>query len=274
MTKQFLFFLFLQVQLELGKSVFSLGPDNIGNIPTIPKVWVFVMAGQSNMAGRGLVEPPDTVPNKRIYSISKEGYLIYAKEPLHFYEPSMAGLDCGLSFAKRLIRDLPDSISVLLVPTAVGGSSSKQWLQNEYFRGVNLYSNFEEKVRLAKKYGEIKGVLWHQGESDATDEGIPQYEENLTELFSKFREAIGDVTVPILVGEIGTLIKTNKNEAINHKLRQVALKDKRIAVIETGDLTFGPDSVHFDSRSQRKLGTKYAEAFLKNFIQEKARIDH
>ncbi|MEQ8808135.1 MAG: sialate O-acetylesterase, partial [Imperialibacter sp.] len=31
-----------------------------------PQTWVFVMAGQSNMAGRGIVEPQDTVTNPRI----------------------------------------------------------------------------------------------------------------------------------------------------------------------------------------------------------------
>jgi hypothetical protein len=65
------------------------------------------------------------------------------------------------------------------------------------------------------------------------------------------------------------LIKTNKSEAINHKLRELALNDSHIVVIETGDLTFIPDSVHFDSKSQRTLGEKYAEAFLQTFIQEK-----
>ena len=31
-------------------------------------IWVFILAGQSNMAGRGIVEPQDTVANKRILS--------------------------------------------------------------------------------------------------------------------------------------------------------------------------------------------------------------
>ncbi len=56
-------------------------------------IWVFIMAGQSNMAGRGIVEPEDTVPDKRILSINKDGQIIIAKEPLHFYEPERTGLD-------------------------------------------------------------------------------------------------------------------------------------------------------------------------------------
>ena len=50
-------------------------------------VWVFIMAGQSNMAGRGIVEAEDTISDKRIFSINKDGQIIIAKEPIHFYEP-------------------------------------------------------------------------------------------------------------------------------------------------------------------------------------------
>src|SRR5687767_3710722 len=89
-------------------------------------IWVFIMAGQSNMAGRGIIEPEDTVPDKRILSVNKDGQVIIAKEPLHFYEPERTGLDCGLSFAKTLIKKIPDSISILIIPAAVGGSSIRQ----------------------------------------------------------------------------------------------------------------------------------------------------
>ena len=58
------------------------------------------MAGQSNMAGRGFVEPIDTLINTRILTINRQNKLIYAKEPLHFYEPHKKGLDLGMSFSK------------------------------------------------------------------------------------------------------------------------------------------------------------------------------
>ena len=78
------------------------------------------------MAGRGKVESIDTIPDYRIFTINKEGKLILAKEPLHFYEPKITGLDCGLSFGKELLKHIPDSISVLIMPTAIGGSSISQ----------------------------------------------------------------------------------------------------------------------------------------------------
>ena len=144
---------------------------------TRQNVWVFILAGQSNMAGRGIVEPQDTVTNNRILSINKNGDLIIAKEPLHWYEPERTGLDCGHSFGKTIIKNLPDSISVLLIPTAVGGSSISQWLGDSLHRNVKLLSNFLAKIEIAKQYGIIKGILWHQGESDANEGNILHYKE-------------------------------------------------------------------------------------------------
>ncbi|MDD4107982.1 MAG: sialate O-acetylesterase, partial [Prolixibacteraceae bacterium] len=170
-------------------------------IPNKNKVWVFILAGQSNMAGRGWVEPQDTVPSERILTINRHGEIIVAKEPLHFYEPTMTGLDCGISFGRELIKNIPQDISVLLIPAAVGGSSASQWLGDSLFRNVQLLTNFEDKVRLAKKTGKIKGVLWHQGESDAKEKDIPLYKERLTELFAKFRKISGNRKLPIVMGE-------------------------------------------------------------------------
>lgn len=96
-------------------------------LPKKNTVWIFLMAGQSNMAGRGMVEPQDTLSHPRILTINRNNEVILAKEPLHFYEPNLTGLDCGVSFARELIKH-QNTITILLVPVAVGGSSTQQWL--------------------------------------------------------------------------------------------------------------------------------------------------
>ena len=231
-----------------------------------PKVWVFILAGQSNMAGRGRVEPQDTVASERILSINRAGELIPAREPLHFYEPNMAGLDCGLSFGRELLNDIPDEVSVLLIPTAVGGSSISQWLGDSTHRDVPLLSNFLEKVEIAKKEGVIKGILWHQGENDANPDHIPLYKGRLAELFGVFREAVGNERLPILIGELGSFSKNNENwSKINNQIAAYAATDPFVRVIKTDDLYHNGDSVHFDSEGQRAMGRRFAKSYLKNF---------
>ena len=229
-------------------------------------VWVFIMAGQSNMAGRGFVEPNDTIPEKRLLSINKDGQLIIAKEPLHFYEPSLTGLDCGYSFGKTMIKNIPGNISVLIIPTAIGGSSISQWLADSLYRNVKLYSNFIEKVGIAKQYGIIKGILWHQGESDANDKNIALYKERLSKLFIKFRHVIGNNDLPILLGELGTFSKDKEYfSLINKAIHDYSVQDKNTTVITTSDLKDKGDSLHFNSKGQRKMGRRFAEAYLNKF---------
>jgi len=236
------------------------------SLPEKENLWVFIMAGQSNMAGRGQVEPQDTVATERVLSINKEGDITLAKEPLHFYEPELTGLDSGLSFGRELTRHLPESISVLILPTAVGGSSISQWLNDETFRDVRLLSNFREKMAIGKEVGQIRGILWHQGESDANPEDIPHYEERLEQLFNRFRQITVEAELPIVAGELGSFsTKPEEWEAINEQLRRYAEQDLHMTVVPTGDLKDKGDRVHFDSEGQRTLGKRYAEAWLNNF---------
>ena len=245
------------------KSYFSKRNEEMSNNINKENVWVFIMAGQSNMAGRGIVEPEDTVSDKRIFSINKEGQIIIAKEPLHFYEPERTGLDCGLSFAKTLISKIPDSISVLIIPTAVGGSSISQWLGDSVFRNVKLFSNFLSKIEIGKQNGIIKGILWHQGESDANKNNIPLHKQRLHLLFSKFRAEIGNNELPVLLGELGSFSNNPADfNLINKAIHDYVAEDKNSRVISTKDLKDKGDHLHFDSEGQRTMGKRFANAYL------------
>jgi hypothetical protein len=240
--------------------------ERVEKIPGRKNVWVFILAGQSNMAGRGFVEPQDTLPSERVLTIKENGQLVYAKEPLHFYEPTLTGLDCGLSFGKYLIKNIPNSISILLIPTAVGGSSVLQWLRDSTYRNVTLLSNFNEKVEIGKRFGQVKGILWHQGESDANLKDIPMYKERLAELFKKFRSTIGNESLPILIGELGTYSKDPLNwNSINQAIKNYAVTDKNTAIISTADLKDKGDKIHFNSEGQRLMGQRFANEYIKKF---------
>lgn len=236
----------------------------VEHIPNNKNVWVFIMAGQSNMAGRAFVEPQDTIESPRILTINKNNRLVYAKEPLHFYEPSMTGLDMGLAFGKEIIKNIPDSISVMLIPTAVGGSTIDKWLTNKKHRHVELLKNFEDKVALGSSYGTIKGVLWHQGESDTKDTlAIVDYDKKMSQLFKTFRKIINNKQLPIIVGEIGAFSNNKANwKRLNSKIRSYSKTDDFVDVISTSDLSDRGDLLHFDSKSIRILGERYAKSMM------------
>jgi hypothetical protein len=241
--------------------------EKVVTIPNKSKVWVFMMAGQSNMEGRGLVEPQDTIANNRILTINSNNELVLAKEPIHFSTPAYRGLDCGMSFANELLKSIPKGVVILLLPTAVGGSSIEQWIKDLPHRKINLYSNFKEKLELGKKYGTIKAVLWHQGESDANEKGISNRNLNLKTLFASFRKDIGNEKLPILIGEIGSFSKDPQLWAdINKESHKYIQEDKYADIVETADLKDKGDKVHFDGESQREMGKRFAKKYVKHFL--------
>jgi hypothetical protein len=235
-------------------------------MPAKKNFWIFIMAGQSNMAGRGVVEPQDTVPNPRILAMNLQDKWGVAKEPLHLYQPKVTGMDAGLSFARELLKQVGDSITIGLVPTAGGGSSIQYWMNDSIFNGVHLWSNFRDKTGTAMKYGVVKGILWHQGESDAFPAKIPVYKEKVETVLTRFRTFIGDDSLPIIMGELGSYtrppLRAKRWAEINEIIKTVPNDLKNCYVVPTSDLTCNPDYIHFNNKSQRILGKRYADKYL------------
>ncbi|MCM5663897.1 sialate O-acetylesterase [Galbibacter mesophilus] len=236
--------------------------------------WVFVMAGQSNMAGRGEIEALDTIINSNIWVLNDKNSWEKAKEPLHYYEPKKKGLDIGISFANKLQKLVGDSISIGLVPCAVGGSSVEQWVGDSIHKQVKLFSNYKSKVKIAQQKGTLKAILWHQGESNANEEGVKDYKENVQKLFSKMRNVGENDTLPIIMGEIGSFLSEKRfqkyPDSINHLLAEINRQDENTELVETNELPHKGDSLHFNSEALRILGKKYANAYVKLINEQQA----
>lgn len=237
------------------------------SLPSKENFHLYILAGQSNMAGRGFVQPSDTIPDPRILTLTKKNSWVLAKEPLHYYEPTRTGLDCGLAFARSLLKHMDKNTTIGLIPCAVGGSSVEQWLYDSTYRSVTLYSNFIEKVNIAKSSGTIKGILWHQGESNSGIQSQKQFKIHMTELIQKMRSDIGIPDLPFYAGLIGSFLKKEtfpQAQLVNDDLRSLSQKMKNMYIIETADLKPKPDTVHFDTGSIRILGERYARMVRKN----------
>ena len=259
------FFIYCSAPQNISKTETHHFPTTIEKVTILPpkeNFYIFLMAGQSNMAGRGVVEPGDTLSNPRILTINQNNEIIIAKETLHFYEPNLTGLDCGVSFARELIKHR-NSVTILLVPAAVGGSSSTQWLGDSLHRNVRLLSNFKGRVEAVKKYGTIKGILWHQGEADTEPNLIPGYEQRLQKIFAQLRLYCHNSTLPIVIGELGSFSENQANwDLINQSIHRYVSTDKQATVVDTHDLKPKDDKIHFNSEGQRIMGERMAKMFL------------
>ena len=228
-------------------------------LPTEPTD-VYLLIGQSNMAGRGTLDRAHPVDTKRVQKLTKDGFWAEATEPIHFDKPS-AGAGLAASFARKM-ADADEKAVIGLVPCALGGSPLSRWMP-----GCDLYTNAVARTRRAlASGGRLKGIFWHQGETDAKEPELRAiYAERLVKMLTALRAELGAADVPIVLGELKSFRPAHDEPfaEINAALKTAAEKLPRAALVPAGDLNHKGDTLHFDTPSQRTFGLRYAEALLK-----------
>ncbi|RBP38656.1 carbohydrate esterase-like sialic acid-specific acetylesterase [Roseimicrobium gellanilyticum] len=231
---------------------------------TLPKkesLHLYLLIGQSNMAGRGVVEAVDKKPHERVVMFTKEQKWAPALDPLHFDKP-IAGVGLGSTFG-RVMADANPGVTIGLVPCAVGGTPLERWQQDK-----DLYKAALVRIKAAMKDGTLKGILWHQGESDSGDlEKSKTYATRLAAMVEAWRKDLDAPNVPFVAGELGDfLAETSKDgkpvhwKLVNEQIAQIPTLVKNAAVVDSSGLKHKGDVVHFDSASLRELGKRYAKA--------------
>jgi len=221
--------------------------------PAPVQMKLFLLIGQSNMAGRGKVEAQDQVENPRIFMLTKDLKWVPAKDPVHFDKPGMAGVGPGSEFAREVLK-ADTNATIGLIPCAVGGTSLDQWKS-----GAPLYSAAVARTKEAMKQGKLAGILWHQGESDSGNpDKVASYADRFSAMIGQLRKDLQAEKVPVLIGEL--IRGYNKNDAINVVLPAAAKKVPLCGVVSSEGLGKG---LHFDSPSARKFGQRYAAEYLK-----------
>jgi hypothetical protein len=221
---------------------------------------VYLLMGQSNMAGRGKLDAGKQTPDPRVVVFNKENQWAVATDPLHWDKPKIAGVGPGLSFGIAMANAQP-GVSIGLVPCAFGGSPLSRWQ-----KGGDLYSEALDRAKAAASGSQLAGILWHQGESDAKQEESATYLQRFTEMIRDFRSDLGLPNLPVVVGELGEFHVRNVGEpsaAVNQALRDAAIELPNCACVSSAELLDGGDQLHFDAASQREFGKRYAEAMLK-----------
>jgi hypothetical protein len=228
------------------------------------KIHIYLLVGQSNMAGRGKPEAIDTITNPHIWMFNKDQQWVPAKEPLAFDKPAVAGVGPGFAFAKEIWM-ADTNATICLIPCAVGGTRIDLWKTGAYDSATKTHP-YDDALARAKKAipsGELKGIIWHQGESDCNPALSATYENKLRELIARFRSDLDNRSVPFMVGEIADFKGGDKDKVIvNTAIRTVASTTRNCGFAAVDGLQHKGDLIHFDAPSARELGKRYAQAFL------------
>ncbi len=238
------------------------------------KLSLFILAGQSNMSGRGTLLPITLSENPRIFLFGNDYEWHLAAEPIDNARGQVdrvsqdldAGFSPGMSFATTLLKHNPNLI-IGLIPCAKGGSAIAEWERN--LSDKTLYGSCLKRSLAASSKGEIAGMLFFQGEADALKPKpvakrplFPhQWANKFSAFVNNFRQDLGLQNLPVVFAQIGS----NKAPSlfVNWKpvqQQQKAVKLPSTAMILTADLPLN-DAVHYTTKSYQVIGERFADAF-------------
>jgi hypothetical protein len=269
-------FLFLAVILITG----GLRAEESVNIPSSKENFhLFLLMGQSNMSGGVGLAAGDTKPVPSVLKMRwvKEGEgpkWAPGAHPLHPRRPNKkARFGPGLSFAEAYLAHKP-GVTVGLIPMAWGGRSIVQ-----LSKGSEIYGDAIRHTKAALQSGTLKGVLWHQGESDTVEQTrTDAYEKRLHRLIKDVREDLGYPQLPFIVGNLAEFYGTGQDHKapdrvaritkIKEILRSLPKKVSHTGFVEsTGCSPAARAKVHFDRKSCVLLGKRYAKVYADMFAK-------
>ena len=209
---------------------------------------LFLLMGQSNMAGRGEITAQDLVTHPRIWMLTQDNRWVLAKDPVH-YDRDYAGVGLASQFARDLAAAEPET-NIGLIPTAVGGSKISEWAY-----GTTYYNNAVARTRAALANGTLAGILWHQGESDATATGAAAYLDRFSTLIGRLRADLNAHRVPVVAGELGRF--RAEHATINPTLAQIPDRVPLAGFATSEGLTDKGDALHFNTPALYEFGHRY-----------------
>ncbi|WP_020558474.1 sialate O-acetylesterase [Thiofilum flexile] len=135
-----------------------------------------------------------------------------------------------------------------------------------------MYQNFQRQLDtyMAKLHKDnpdaqinIKGMFWHQGESDAlANRGTAKYEEDLTRFIQDVRVTTGVENLPFMVGRLTDI----RNWApIRQAQDQVGAKDPNAVSVNLDALKPMANGVHFTPKGYDTMAQLFADAYKAGF---------
>lgn len=260
----------------IGGSRLVIEPVFVGDL--------WVLAGQSNMQGVGNLEDV-TPPSDRVALLGMDGQWDRAVEPLHWlvdspdpvhhgnpadraarseaeHKTRTKGAGLGLPFGVVLAR--ATNVPIGLIACAHGGTSMAQWDPAKKDEGGrSLYGSMIRQLGLAGN--KVRGVLWYQGESDASGPAAEAFAENFKNFIAAVRSDLGQPALPFYYVQIGRFVFARDPKGWNmvqDAQRRIADEVPNTAVVPSVDLELD-DLIHVGTQGLKRLGIRLARVALR-----------
>jgi len=226
------------------------------------KFHVFLLLGQSNMAGYAKAQAQDKMLDERIKVLGfddcsatgrKANQWDIAEPPLH--ECFAGALGPADYFAKTLIQKLPAGDTIGLVPCALSGQAVEV-----FSKGGEKYDWVLQRAKNAKDMGGIiQGMLFHQGESNC---GNPQWPMRVKKLVDDLKADLGLGDIPFLAGELPYESACGNHNPLVNQLPGLIPTAR---VVSAQGLALAPGDTsrfHFSREAQVEFGKRYEAAMV------------
>lgn len=270
-----------------------------------PNFQIYLCFGQSNMEGfasldgtyNGIEDKDKTVDERfQVMAAVSGSWNGVQREVGHWYTavPPLCRSNTGLCpadyFGRTMVEELsktnPD-IKVGVIVVAIGGAGIKAFHKtkyNEYYTGTDdwqrslmdiydryPYGTLVDMARIAQKQGVIKGILMHQGESDAYQD---YWEDTVSEIYNDLISDLGLKVeeVPLLVGEMcreKNGVNLNNPDGPIQNLKNYISNCYVISSENCPGYEEPTDDWHFSSEGYRELGRHYAQTMLDILANQK-----
>lgn len=243
---------------------------------------VFIFAGQSN--AEGVYSP---LPNQSTFEdiqnfgvdyrwhtalepCSNQGDESYVVDFVNYNE--MGGYGATKRFGIELRARIPGA-KVGMVNVARGGTSITAWQKTSGLSDETLYGAMVKRVRAASTLGQVRALVWIQGEGDTIPANAATaqiYDQYLAALVSNLRADLGLPNLPVIIAGLGNNTHADMADYPNWSL----VRSKQIAAaaaiqnsvyVNMSDVTLTYNLVHYNVPGYNTLAARMAQAYYDQF---------
>lgn len=237
---------------------------------------IYLAFGQSNMVGATAITEPHAELDPRVQMLQSITCETLGRSYGEWYPaiPPLFGCNGGTgladTFLKAMAAAAPTGVKIGIVPTAIAGSDIALFEKSAPIgRGREQetrippqfdggYAWLLDLARHAQRVGVIKGIIFHQGETNAGD---PRWKHQVQQLVADLRSDLNLEGVPFVAGELMPIEAGSCCGFHNYQVWELPQLVPRSYVVSAAGLT-GFDNAHFTAESYRELGRRYASVML------------
>ena len=258
---------------------------SVANAAPDPNFHIYIAYGQSNMEGNATnfdknVDGKEHPRVKMFATTSCSNLGRPTVGEMYPAVPPMFKCNAGLSpadwFGRNMADSLPD-VTIGIIPVAQGGTSIRlfdpddyknyiasaaDWLQS----GVKAYGNdgnamgrIIEVAKKAQEKGVIKGIIFHQGE---TDGGMSNWEQIVKKTYEYMLTQLGlqAEETPFVAGE---MVDGGSCAGFNSRVHNLSNYIVNFSYASSKGYGSKGDGLHFTVEGYRGMGQRYAQEMLK-----------